>query len=706
MVYKVIESMLFWLSQRLLAMRRVTLSMLCGRLLLRFQPRSARGFDILARSHFFAGNYYESAAILCEGLLSLKPERGAAIEVLTRASGFFGESEKSMKYLAKVVQFYLNTNHLSLISAKADIVGRNLKDPKERLHATAFYSQDNNRGSIVDHLLKDLQYNSNTNLFWTSIEGRMILNILILCCQEEQRYDDVIRLCTVLLHKEEQSGIPQRTDATDIGWYAIRAAAYRELGQYDEALKEYDNIGRLDPIRTRHLRLHLQIAFLWGLQGRPKQAVSAFSKQWRCSGTGSRAAAVAKTIFRLLQKETNHLDFQGKTAFLFEGSTTAFGHVMLDPFHAYNLARSESDEVVLVIPPLQTFGFAMNVPLALHAQVMTLLPTKEQLLLDLCWLELGNLHHNDLRFIVHNYWSLNRKIFEARSNPDHPLSKQRRYLKLPPDLEEEGRTFCEQHGIDLNRPIVVVHAREQKYHNLNEQSFRNVAFDNYIPALKRLNDSGYQIVRVGDSNMHSIRRMLPAVFELPFVASNAHFLDAFFISHCDFMISCQSGPCSIARVMGKPTLVVNAVYHHTLIPEAQELVAFKAYYEGSNNSRRRLSANEIFARNLDHVDKASQLTAKDIYIEELSPEEIDSSVEEMQHWLTTPSMQESSRQAEFRELLIQEQQRRREQGMIDWYIGYSLPECRLSDTVSKLQITTNMSNNAPGQISDANLVQA
>src|SRR5262249_13108177 len=185
--------------------------------------------------------------------------------------------------------------------------------------------------------------------------------------------------------------------------------------------------------------------------------------------------------------------------------------------------------------------------------------------------------HENFTFLVHTYWSLNRMAYQARLGGTHPMAHGRDYLQLPPKLVARAEAVCRRNHLDLTKPIVVVHTREHGYHGLRGQRYRSPDVNNYIPALRRLVQLGYQVVRIGDKKMYSVRREVPGLLELPATDYYDPVLDPYFISRCKFMISCQSGPCSYARVFGKPNLVVNAVYHHTLLPERHELIAFKNY---------------------------------------------------------------------------------------------------------------------------------
>src|SRR5207302_6777886 len=167
---------------------------------------------------------------------------------------------------------------------------------------------------------------------------------------------------------------------------------------------------------------------------------------------------------------------------------------------------------------------------------------------------------------------------------------------------------------------VVVHSREHGYHEQRVQSFRNTDARHYVPALRKLLSQGYQVVRIGDRKMTSLRKGVPGLIELPMTDYYSPVLDPYLISRCEFMMSCQSGPCSYARAFGKPNLVLNAVYHYTLLPEHNELIAFKTYRDARTG--RPLGVEELFRSGAHLLDRTCHFEEAGIELEEMTPDEI------------------------------------------------------------------------------------
>jgi putative glycosyltransferase (TIGR04372 family) len=310
------------------------------------------------------------------------------------------------------------------------------------------------------------------------------------------------------------------------------------------------------------------------------------------------------------------------------------------------------------------------------------------------WQYLGELSAGNMTFLCMNYWAMNRMAFHARRDPDHPMSRGRRYVELPAKIVERAEAICRRNRLDPSRPVVVLHARSHGYHRLKVQSFRNVEVRNYVPAVRRLLDLGYQVVRIGERGMESLRGDVPGIVELPLLPHYDNTLDAYFL----FMISCQSGPCSLARAMGKPNLVANAVYHHTMLPESDELFLFKRYRDVGGSP---LCLEEILARGGHLFDKSSHFEAAGIELEDATADEILAATEEMLTRLENPTREDTPAQAAFRELM----NRFAAAGpgshplatLMTDYIGYGLPEGRVSDAVCRLR---------PGYVSPARPARA
>jgi putative glycosyltransferase (TIGR04372 family) len=497
-------------------------------------------------------------------------------------------------------------------------------------------------------------------------------------CQEKQQFEESLDILNEHQNNDPANALP----------LCGRGNALLQLGRYPEALADLTRAHRLRPEIARQYGCNLSRAFLHGLRGDTDDARQAMIDQMCPKERGDSDTTLATYLHKRLKDRIAALELRGSIGVFFSVCPAALGHSILDPFHYINLFRHRFDHLVMIHAPQEQYTPATALTLQILDQYVERIPCTDHDALNFSWQHLGELSHKQVTFLIYNYWALNRLAFAARSSdPGHPMCHGRDYLQLPYKLSRRGKELCRRNKIDLSRPIVVVHAREHSYHELRGQTYRNTDIRNYVPALRNLIRQGYQVVRIGDAKMVSVARDVSGLIEVRRLSEYNSVLDPYLISLCQFMISCQSGPCSYARVLGKPNLVVNGVYHYTLIPERLDLVAFKDYRD--IRSKERLSVEQIFKLNAHLFDRTEHFTQANIEVVENTPEEIEAAVDEMLALLHHPSASETSAQACFRGWMRQfmdhpDLDHPLMTPMTD-YIGYLLPECRLSDSVAQLR---------------------
>jgi putative glycosyltransferase (TIGR04372 family) len=490
---------------------------------------------------------------------------------------------------------------------------------------------------------------------------------------DDQQYDAAITTVRSFLIQEPQYA----------RFYGIRGMAYLGLGRFNEALADLTLCHHLNPYASKDMNFDLYRSYLHGLRGENEAAQQAMAAQMLPFGfAGHPESALAAFLAKRLADPLAKLDLRGTVGIVIGSFHSAVGHAVLDPFHFLQLYRHRFDRLILIRPPDWQFTPPTRLAADILDQYIDRIDVNDSDVLNFTWQSMGELRHENLTFLVHNYWSLNRMAYFARTSSDHPMSQGRDYLALPPRLMRRAEAICRRNHLEMTRPVVVVHAREHGYHGLHGQRYRNVDIRNYIPALRRLVSLGYQVVRIGDKKMMSIRADVPGLLELPATDFYDPALDPFLISRCRFMISCQSGPCSYARVFGKPNLVLNAVYHFTLLPEQNELIAFKQYLDAK--SSRPLTVEEIFNAGAHLFNRTEHFEANGIEVEDMTAEEIFEATEEMLAWLDEPARPETATQQLFRKIVKRYGGEPKVRAPED-YIGYALPECRVSEAVCRLR---------------------
>jgi putative glycosyltransferase (TIGR04372 family) len=395
--------------------------------------------------------------------------------------------------------------------------------------------------------------------------------------------------------------------------------------------------------------------------------------------------ALGVMLVQLLEPHLQRYPAHQSIAVMFGNYDSAVGHAILDPFHMKQLHQDRFDNLILVHPPLERYAPASRLAVQMLHDHFDQIHTENHILLAMAWQCAGEIHNGRVTFILNNYWSLNQSAARARRDHRNSLSHGRDYLTLPTRIARRAEQALEKRGWDFSRPVVVVHLREHGYHSLSAQSFRNVDPRNYIPGLRWLVEQGYCVVRIGDNTMTTLRDEIPQLVELPLQPEYDHALDLYLLANCRFMISCQSGPCSFARALGRPNLVLNAVYHYSLLPERAELLGFKNYRDAETGMP--MGLGEILARGGHLYDRSQHFEQGGILLEDMTAEEILAAVQEMDRWVEDLSAPETRRQRQFRAMMTQyTEDLPREHPL--WhphadYIGYALPECRVLDSLCR-----------------------
>jgi putative glycosyltransferase (TIGR04372 family) len=472
--------------------------------------------------------------------------------------------------------------------------------------------------------------------------------------------------------------------------HGLRSLAHIWHGNYLETIHDLKRCAELRPRYARGFKYLANLAHVHGLRGDVPAARRAMAAQCGCPRGRDPGEYLAQYLTDRVYFHLRGLPLGGTVGVMIGAYHNAVGHAILDPFHFYNLFRHRFDHLVLIHPPLTTYSRPTLLMVSILDQYLEQIEIECPDLPAFAWQNLGELQpanrEQKLTFLCYNYWALNRMAYDARRDPTHPMSRGRKYLQLPGKMVDRAEALCRKLRLETERPIVVLHTREHGYHRLRGQSFRNADIRNYVPALRRLIDQDYLVVRIGDRRMTSIHREVPELVELPRLDGYDPVLDAYFLQRCRFMMSCQSGPCSLARALGKPNLVVNAVYNHTTLPEKNELFAFKRYLDAGGVE---LGVEESLRRCAHLFDRTEHFERAGIRLADTTAEEIDAAVQEMLVGLDYPDRPDTPAQARVRQIMerlgANPDPTNPLTHRLSNYIGHALPECRVSDAVCRLR---------------------
>jgi putative glycosyltransferase (TIGR04372 family) len=392
-----------------------------------------------------------------------------------------------------------------------------------------------------------------------------------------------------------------------------------------------------------------------------------------------------------------HVEFQkfktgkdSRIGIFFLSSTQALGHAVLDPYYFIALNRDKFDKFYFVGPPRASYRPASRGCLQIVEQYGDYIETDSDLLMNLSWMSLGHHTVGNYTLMIDHYWALLRAAVHRTHDARDDFRHNRWHFTLPPYYDVVGEAFCAERGIDLRRPLIVMHVRDKGYHGIARQSFRDSSVESYRAAVEYLLARGYQVVRIGDGTMPRLAVTAPGYFELPFLDNYRHELDPFLIARSRFMIGCQSGPCAFARALGVPILTINAVLHYTLLPSTLEMACFKRYFKTTESVRVEMSVHEALDARADQLDNSYHFEREGIAVENATAEEILAATRDMDAWIDNPKLEETPEQVAFRERVAQQNDALGRDGLdlalpIADYIGISLDGYRISPSVARMR---------------------
>lgn len=368
----------------------------------------------------------------------------------------------------------------------------------------------------------------------------------------------------------------------------------------------------------------------------------------------------------------------------------ALGHAILDPYHFLSLYRERYDRIYFIGGDLDSYSPGSRACIEIVKQYGEYLPTYSDIMFNLSWMSMGQLRLGNVEVTIENYWSLLREVSHRTASSEDAFALNAWHFDLPPRQQMTGERFCKHHNIDLGKPIITLHARDQGYHAIAKQGFRNSPIKDYVPAIKHLLNEGYQVVRLGDVKMPKLDIDHSGYFEIPALKHYENALDPFFIKHSDFMIGSQSGPCSYARVLGIPVLSVNAVFSYTLLPAPMEMACFKRYVEVDGNGDEQVwEYDQLLDGNVFQMENLHQFEKLGLSFINCTPQEITAAVKDMIAWVAQPDLAMTDAQEAFHQLTLRTAARIKDATdntpAIADYLGISLPGYRISPTVATLR---------------------
>ncbi len=225
------------------------------------------------------------------------------------------------------------------------------------------------------------------------------------------------------------------------------------------------------------------------------------------------------------------------------------GHLFMEPFFA-NVFFGGPDKFTIGISPSIPIAnqFALEL-MNRHYDVMAMNDYNEVVTL----LNNNNALHikTDTTEIYRFGDYLRKSYYELLHQPNFSPF----HYEFTPEENKKGEKLKKKLGIPKGASWICLHNREPGYlPSLTYHSYRDANIMNFIPAINYLVDTGFWIVRIGDTTMTPLPE-IKQVIDLPFNEYRTDFADIWLLVNSYFYIATGSGPYSIPVTFGKPPML-------------------------------------------------------------------------------------------------------------------------------------------------------
>jgi len=209
----------------------------------------------------------------------------------------------------------------------------------------------------------------------------------------------------------------------------------------------------------------------------------------------------------------------------------------------------------------------------------------------------------------------------------HSQQKPDFYFKLTDFENQKGEQLMDKMGIPRTAKIVTLHVRESGYLRMySYHDYRNADVANYIPAIQYLIDHGYYVIRIGDKSMKRIVNAPHQFIDAPFHSDYSELVDPFFISKSKFLITCPSGPLTVAWGFNISVLMTDCIIPTGFSPQ-KDISIYKKLY--SKKLKRNLTYEEVLMSPITDYYRTEFYKDAGIELIDNTPEEILMATKEM-----------------------------------------------------------------------------
>ncbi|MBH68452.1 MAG: hypothetical protein CMM58_08875 [Rhodospirillaceae bacterium] len=367
-----------------------------------------------------------------------------------------------------------------------------------------------------------------------------------------------------------------------------------------------------------------------------------------------------------------HVAPSKKTLIYILPASGRFAHMAMEPWALHNIYGDIFDQILIIIPDrsMLQYGDAIY---KLASTVVKFVETTNPHIIGLGHFDVSNVEAGSLFFLFQSPEQLLKDLVrhQLKGNPI-------KYMKLSPDLRKQRDNFFSELAITDDDRIITVHVREGTYlSSLDYHSFRYMTLKNYKPAVDYLLNQGYWVVRLGDKTSTSFDIDNPKFLDLPNYKDYEDFMDLAVISRAYFALSCPSGPEASARALGTPSLLLNNIFNTMHTNNEYDLMQPKTIIDIQNKNRP-LSYKEILSKGVINYSLAKEFETAGLKVEENTPSEILSAVEEMLSRLEGTFIEDAKINCAFSEI-----NKRHAKQTKDKAFGYLLPATKICHNYCK-----------------------
>ena len=296
------------------------------------------------------------------------------------------------------------------------------------------------------------------------------------------------------------------------------------------------------------------------------------------------------------------------------------GHFMLEPQVLKTLYGPRYSRIVVITQPMTLPGTNTAIRDCFGDQFVWI-ETDDQVLTSLGFVDGGLADFGQLHLLFSSPRTLFRDFWRHVVAGTRPT-----LLSLPDAVRDRGHEQLRGIGIDPEAPFAFFHVRTDRYKAGKEKHLhRTTSIEHYQSSIRRLLDSGYQVVRIGEAGLEPPDwtwdgyASLPDA--LPGLAPDDRAVDLAVLADAAFGTAQNSGPIWVAAAFGVSTLRTNTPYEHLNLPYNRDLTLFKHCVDRSTGNR--LGYREILNRRIPAIVRDREFDAAGIDMVANDPDEID-----------------------------------------------------------------------------------